>query len=166
MGRQCWSCSISKYGENLGWFLLKIKQDKLLNGHITYQSHMSISKYKPCTYACLWPIEFCQIIVTLGRFFSCFHDRDHVHPHTYANFHTGSYTKHAIHLPKKITPKFLRYFSSCILAKGERCHQKKYMLKKNRKNIYVLQSKSIEKMMKQDSPPKVKQEENIKARST
>jgi hypothetical protein len=41
---------------NLGWFLLKIKQGKFLNGHITYQSHMPISKYKPSTYACLWPI--------------------------------------------------------------------------------------------------------------
>jgi hypothetical protein len=34
-------------------FLLKIKQDKLLDGHITYQSHMSILRYKPSTYACL-----------------------------------------------------------------------------------------------------------------
>jgi hypothetical protein len=34
-------------------FLLKIKQDKFLDGHITYQSHMLISKYKPSTYACL-----------------------------------------------------------------------------------------------------------------
>jgi hypothetical protein len=62
-------------------FLLKIKQDKFLNDHITYPSHMSISKYKPSTYACLWPIEFCQIVVTLGRIFSCFRDRNHVHPH-------------------------------------------------------------------------------------
>jgi hypothetical protein len=34
-------------------FPLKIKQDKFLDGHITYQSHMPISKYKPSTYACL-----------------------------------------------------------------------------------------------------------------
>jgi hypothetical protein len=54
---------------NLGWFLLRIKQGKFLNGHITYQSHMSILMFKPSTYACLWPIEFCQIVVTLGRIF-------------------------------------------------------------------------------------------------
>jgi hypothetical protein len=48
-------------------FLLKIKQGKFLNGHITYQSHMSISKHKPSTYACMWPIEFCQIVVTLDQ---------------------------------------------------------------------------------------------------
>jgi hypothetical protein len=34
-------------------FLLKLKQDKFLNGHITYQSHMLISKHKLSTYACL-----------------------------------------------------------------------------------------------------------------
>ena len=106
-------------------FLLKIKQDKFLNGHITYQSHMSISKYKPSTYACLWPIEFCQIVVTLGRIFSCSHDPNHVHPHIQANSYTGSYAKHAIHPPKINTPNFLRDYSSCILPKGERGHQKK-----------------------------------------
>jgi hypothetical protein len=51
----------------------KLKQDEFLKGHITYESHMSISKYKTCTYAFLWPIEFCQIIVALGRIFSCSH---------------------------------------------------------------------------------------------
>jgi hypothetical protein len=44
--------------------------------------------------------------VTLGRIFSCFHDRDHVHPHIHANSYTGSYAKHAIHPPKINTPKF------------------------------------------------------------
>jgi hypothetical protein len=34
-------------------FLLKIKQGKFLDGHITYQSHMSISMLKTSTYACL-----------------------------------------------------------------------------------------------------------------
>jgi hypothetical protein len=87
-------------------FLLKIKLDKFLNGHITYQRHMSISKYKPSTYVWLWPIEFCQIVVTLGRIFSCFHDWDHEHPHIHANFHMGSYVKHAIHPPKINTPKY------------------------------------------------------------
>jgi hypothetical protein len=126
-------CSISKYGELLDDFFLKIKQAKFLNGLITYQSHMSISMFKPSTYACLWPIEFRQIVVTLCRIFSCFHDWDHVHPHIHANSCTGSYAKHAIHLPKINTPKFQRDFSSCVLAKGERGHWKKYMLKKHRK---------------------------------
>jgi hypothetical protein len=35
-------CSISKYGEISNDFFLKIKQGKFLNGHITYQSHVSI----------------------------------------------------------------------------------------------------------------------------
>jgi hypothetical protein len=43
--------------------------------------------------------------VTHGRIFSCFHDRDHVHPHIYANSYTGSYAKHVIHPPKINTPK-------------------------------------------------------------
>jgi hypothetical protein len=34
-------------------FFLKIKQGKFLDGHITYQSHMSISMHKSSTYACL-----------------------------------------------------------------------------------------------------------------
>jgi hypothetical protein len=80
----------------------KIKQYKFLNGHITYQSHMFLSKFKSSTYACLWPIEFCQIVVTLGRIFSCSHDRDHVHPHIHANSYTRSYAKHAIHPTKKL----------------------------------------------------------------
>jgi hypothetical protein len=103
---------------NLRWFLLKIKQGKFLNGLITYQCHMSMSMHKLSTYAWLWPIEFCQIVVTLGIIFSCFHDRDHVHLHIQANSYTKSYTKHAIHPPKINTPKFQRDFFSCILAKG------------------------------------------------
>jgi hypothetical protein len=56
-----------------------------------------------------------------------------MYPHIQANFHIGSYTKHDIHPPKINTPKFQRYFSSCILAKGERViKRKKYMLKKHR----------------------------------
>jgi hypothetical protein len=39
-------CSISKYGEISDDFFLKIKQSKFLDGHITYQSHMSISMLK------------------------------------------------------------------------------------------------------------------------
>jgi hypothetical protein len=64
-------CSISKYIEISDNFLLKIKLCTFLNGHITYQSHMSISMFKPSTYAFLWPIEFCQIVVTFGRICSC-----------------------------------------------------------------------------------------------
>jgi hypothetical protein len=109
---------------NLGWFLFENKKGKFLNGHITYQSHMLISMHKPSTYACLWPIEFCQIVVTHGRIFSCFHDRGHAHPHIHANSYIGSYAKHAIHPPKINTPKFQRDFSSCNLAKGERGHWK------------------------------------------
>jgi hypothetical protein len=63
--------------------------------------------------------------VTLGRIFSSFHDRDHVHPHIHANSYIGSYAKHGIHPPKIYTPKFQRDFSSCILAKGERGHLEK-----------------------------------------
>jgi uncharacterized membrane protein YwaF len=100
-------------------FLLKIKQDKFLNGHITYQSHMSMSKYKPSTYSCLWPFEFCQIVVTLGTIFSCFHDRDHVHPHIQANFHTGSYTKHVVHPPEKYNAKF-KEISLLVFLQKER----------------------------------------------
>jgi hypothetical protein len=133
----------------------KIKRDKFLNGHITYQSHMLISMYKPSTYACLWPIEFCQIVVTLGRIFSCSHDWDHVHPHIQANFHTGSYAKRAIHPPKVYTPKFQRDFTSCILAKGERGHWKKSICSKN---IDVIQSKSIGKKWWSMTPSKIKEE--------
>jgi hypothetical protein len=112
-------CSISKYGEILDDFFLKIKQGKFLDGHITYQSHMSISMHKPSTYACLWSIEFCQIVLTLGRIFSCFHDRDHVHPHIHANSYNGSYTKHAIHLPKINTPEF-KEISLLVFLQKER----------------------------------------------
>jgi hypothetical protein len=55
--------------------------------------------------------------VTLDRKFSCFHDRDHVHPHIHANSYTGSYTKHAIHPPKINTPKFKEISLLVILQK-------------------------------------------------
>jgi hypothetical protein len=107
-------------------FFLKIKQDKLLDGHITYRSHMSISKDKTSTYACLWPIEFCQIIVTLGRIFSCFHDRDHIHSHIHANSFIGSYAKHAIHPPKISTPSFNEISLLVILWKERGVIEKIY----------------------------------------
>jgi hypothetical protein len=97
-------CSISKYGENLRRFLFenKTRQVPQWSYYLTKPQ-----MFKPSTYACLWPIEFCQIVVTLVRIFSCFHDQDHIHPHIHANSYTGSYAKHVIHPPKKInTPKF------------------------------------------------------------
>jgi hypothetical protein len=82
--------------------------------------------------------------VTLGRIFSCFHDRDHVHPHIHANSYTGSYAKHIIHPPKINTPKSKEISLLVILQKEigviEK-EKKRYMLKKHRNN--VLQSKSI-----------------------
>jgi hypothetical protein len=92
--------------------------------------------------------------VTLGRIFSCFHDRDHVHPHIHANSYVGSYAKHAIHPPKINTPKFKEISLLVFLQKERGVIEKKYMLKKHRKNL--LQSKSIEKKRKRkhDPPPK------------
>jgi hypothetical protein len=73
--------------------------------------------------------------VTLVRIFSCFHDRDHVHPHIHANSYTGSYAKHAIHPPKINTPKFKEISLLVILQKERGVIEKKqeYMLKKHRK---------------------------------
>jgi hypothetical protein len=96
--------------------------------------------------------------VTLGRIFSCFHDRDHVHPHTHANSYTGSYAKHVIHPPKINTPKFKEISLLVILQKERGVIEKK----KKKKSICsrsigknVLQSKSIEKKRKRrhDPPP-------------
>jgi hypothetical protein len=100
--------------------------------------------------------------VTLGRIFSCFHDRYHIHPHIHANSYTGSYAKHAIHPPKISTPSSKEI---SLLAKGERVIEKSICSRSIEKN--VLQAKSIEKKkrkVKHDPPPK--QEENIKSRST
>jgi hypothetical protein len=107
--------------------------------------------FKPSTYACFWPIEFCQIVVTLGRIFSCFHDQDHVHPHIHANSYTGSYTKHIIHPPKINTPKFKEISLLVILQKERWVMEKKYILKKHRKNM--LWSKSKEKKRKRKNDP-------------
>jgi hypothetical protein len=87
--------------------------------------------------------------VTLGRIFSCFHDREHVHPHKHANSYTGSYAKHAIHPPKINTPKF-KEISLLVFLQKERgvIKKRKYMLKKHRKKICMLQSKSTEKKRK------------------
>jgi hypothetical protein len=57
--------------------------------------------------------------VILGRIFSCFHDRDHVHPHIHANSYTGSYAKHAIHPPKINAPKF-KEISLLVFLQKER----------------------------------------------
>jgi hypothetical protein len=120
---------------------------------------MSISMFKPSTYACLWPIEFCQIVVTLGRIYSCFHDRDHVHAHIHANSYTKIYTKHVTHPPKINTPKLKEISLLVILQRREGSSKKReYMLKKHRKNM--LRSKSIEKKEKKKAWPPSK----IKAR--
>jgi hypothetical protein len=96
---------------------------------------MLISMHKFSTYAYLWPIEFCQIVVTLGRILSCFHDQDHVHPHIHSNFYTESYAKHAIHPPKINAPKFKEISLLVFLQKEKGVIEKKYMLKKHRKNV-------------------------------
>jgi hypothetical protein len=66
--------------------------------------------------------------------FSCFHDRDHVHPHIHANSYTGSYAKHDIHPPKINTPKS-KEISFLVFVQKERgsLKKKKYILKKHRK---------------------------------
>jgi hypothetical protein len=128
-------CSISKYGEISDDFFLKIKQGKFLNCHIAYQSHMSISMFKPYTYACLWPIEFCQIVATLVRIFSCFYHRDHVHPHIHDNSYTGSYTKHAIHPPKINTPKSKEISLLVILQKQRGVIEKSICSRSIEKNV-------------------------------
>jgi hypothetical protein len=94
--------------------------------------------------------------VTLGRIFSCFHDRDHVHPHIHANSYTGSYAKHAIHPPKIKTLKSKEIFLLVILQKRERGqkNKKKYMLKKHRKK-YAPIKEHRKKRVKHD-PFKIK----------
>jgi hypothetical protein len=65
--------------------------------------------------------------------FSCFHDRDHVHPHICANSYTRSYAKHAIHPLKINTPKSKEISLLVILQKeGGVIEKKEYMLKKHR----------------------------------
>jgi hypothetical protein len=68
--------------------------------------------------------------VTLGRIFSCFHDRDHVHPHIHANPYTGSYAKHAIHPPKINTPKSKEISLLVILQKERGVIEKKVYAQK------------------------------------
>jgi hypothetical protein len=86
--------------------------------------------------------------VTLGRIFSCFHYRDHVHPHIHANSYTGSYAKHAIHPPKINTPKFKEISLLVILQKERRVIEKKESICSRSIEKNVLQSKSIEKKRK------------------
>jgi hypothetical protein len=126
MVRQCWSRSISD--EFL--FENKTRQAPRWSYHLP-KPYVSISKYKPSIYACLWPYEFCQIVLTLGRNFSCFHDRVRAHPHIHANSYTGSYEKHAIHPPKISTPSSK---DISLLAKEERGHWKKRKIKCSKKH--------------------------------
>jgi hypothetical protein len=59
----------------------KIKHDMFLNGHILISPTKAICWYQiwTFTYALLWPFEFYQIVLTLGRIFSCSHNWDHTH---------------------------------------------------------------------------------------
>jgi hypothetical protein len=81
--------------------------------------------------------------VTLGRIFSCFHDRDHAHPHIHANSYIGSYAKHAIHPPKINTPKFKEIYLLVFLQKERGVIEKSICSKSIEKN--VLLSKSTRK---------------------
>jgi hypothetical protein len=94
--------------------------------------------------------------VTLGRIFSCSHDRDHVHPHIHDNSYTGNYAKHAIHPPKINTTKFKEIFLLVILQRERGVIEKKSICSRSiEKN--VLQSKSIEKREKESmTPTKIK----------
>jgi hypothetical protein len=85
--------------------------------------------------------------VTLNRKFSCFDDRDHVHPHIHANSYIGSYAKHSIHPPKLNTPKS-KEISLVILQKERGVIEKSICSRIIERN--VLQSKSIEKRIKHD----------------
>jgi hypothetical protein len=91
--------------------------------------------------------------VTPGRIFSCFHDRDHVHPHIHANFHARTYTKHVIHPPKINTPKSKEISLLVFLEKERGSLKKEYMIKKHRKYIYD-PIKEHRKKVKHDSPQK------------
>jgi hypothetical protein len=102
---------------NLGWFLFENKTRKVPQWSYYLPKPYVVIMFKPSTYACLWPIEFWQIVVTLGRIFSCFHDRGHVHPHIHANSYTGSYAKHAIHPPKNKYSKVQEITLLVILQK-------------------------------------------------
>jgi hypothetical protein len=91
--------------------------------------------------------------VTLGRIFSCFHDRDHVHSDIHANSYTGSYAKHAIHPPKISTPTFKEISLLVILRKERGVIEKKIYAqeayKKERKKHDPLQNKSKKRISKQ-----------------
>jgi hypothetical protein len=88
--------------------------------------------------------------VTLVRIFSCFHDRDHVHPNIHANSYIGSYTKQAIHPPKINTPKFKEISLLVILQKERGVIEK--MLKKHRKKCAPIKEHREKKG--HDPPPK------------
>jgi hypothetical protein len=63
----------------LGMFYLKKKPYKLLSDDIFPPKPYVVYIRKPHTFAACYYIELCQIVVTLARSFSCFHDQDHVH---------------------------------------------------------------------------------------
>jgi hypothetical protein len=91
--------------------------------------------------------------VTLGRIFSCFHDRDHVHPHIQSNSYTGSYAKHVIHPPKIKTPTFKDISLLVFLQKERGVIEKGDMLKKHKKFAPI---KEHRKKVNHDPPSKIK----------
>jgi hypothetical protein len=96
--------------------------------------------------------------VTLVTIFSCFHDRDHIHPHIHDNSYTGSYAKHAIHPPKINIPKF-KEISLLVILQKERGVIKKSLcsrsiekcapIKAHRVNHDPLQNKGKRRISKQ-----------------
>jgi hypothetical protein len=82
--------------------------------------------------------------VTLGRIFSCFHDRDHVHPHIHANSYIGSYAKHVIHPPKKVlqVPKRFLLFQKekGVIEKKERKRKNKCSKSIEKRYIYICEA--------------------------
>jgi hypothetical protein len=101
--------------------------------------------------------------VILVRIFSCFHDRDHVHPHIHANSYTGRYTKHAIHPPKINTPKFKK-ISLLVFLQKERgvIGKKEESICSRSIEKIVLQSKSIKKESMAPSKIKAREESQSK----
>jgi hypothetical protein len=61
------------------FYLKKIYPYKLLSDDIFPPKPYVVYNRKPHTYVACYYIELCQIVVTLARSFSCFHDQDHVH---------------------------------------------------------------------------------------
>jgi hypothetical protein len=94
--------------------------------------------------------------VTLVRIFSCFHDRDHVHPHIHANSYTKSYAKHAIHTPKINTPKFKEISLLVILQKERGVIEQKIICSRSIEKCAPIKEHRKKRKRKHDPPPKIK----------